>query len=60
VFFVNNLEPDEFGIIMCLMLQNKPNVTVTPIAAQNTREHPNRVKEFVEIGMEAHILPNSD
>jgi len=43
---------------MCLILQNIPDVTV--IASQNTREHPNRVKGFVETEMEAHILPNSD
>ncbi|XP_051988721.1 erythroblast NAD(P)(+)--arginine ADP-ribosyltransferase-like [Xyrauchen texanus] len=32
----------------------------TALAAQNTRELPNRVKGFVETEMEAHILPNSD
>ena len=40
---------------MCLILQNMPDVTVTALAAQNTREHPNRVKGFVETEMEAHL-----
>ncbi len=53
-------EPDEVGINMGLILQNMPDVTVTALAAQNTREHPNRVKGFVETEMEAHILPNKD
>jgi len=41
-------EPDEVSINMCLILQNVPDVTVTALAAQNTREHPNQVKGFVE------------
>jgi len=41
-------EPDEVGINMCLILQNIPDVTVTALAAQNIREHPNQVKGFVE------------
>ncbi len=53
-------EPDEVGINMCLILQNMPDVTVTALATQNTREHPNQVKGFVETEMEAHILPNKD
>jgi len=48
-------EPDEFDINMCLILQNMSDVTVTVLAAQNTKEHPNRVKEFVKNEMEAHI-----
>jgi len=32
-----------------------PDVTVTALAAQNTREHPNRVKGFVETEMEADV-----
>ncbi len=42
------LKPDEMGINTCLILQNTLNVTVTAIAVQNKREHPNRVKGFVE------------
>ncbi len=41
------------GINMCLILQNTHNVKVTAIAIQNKREHPNRVKGFVET-----VLPN--
>ncbi len=33
---------------MYLILQNTLNVTVTALAIQNNREHPNRVKGFVE------------
>ncbi len=32
----------------CLILQNALDVTATAIAIQNKREHPNRVKGFVE------------
>jgi len=66
VDFVKNLlceeflEPGEVCINMWLILQNMTDFTVTALAAQNTREHPNRVKGFVESEMEAHILPNSD
>ncbi len=34
----------------CLILQNTLDVTVTALAVQNKREHPNRVKGFVETG----------
>ncbi len=37
---------DEFDVNTCLILQNTLNVTVTAI--QNKREHPTRVKGFVE------------
>jgi len=37
-----------------------PDVTVTALAAQITREHPNRLKGFVETEIEAHILLNLD
>ncbi len=43
-------EPNEIGINTCLILQNTPDVTVTTLAIQNKREHPNRVKGFVETG----------
>ncbi len=39
-------EPDE-------ILQNTLDVTVTALAVQNKREHPNRVKGFVET-----VVPN--
>ena len=42
-------EPDEVGINMCLILQNMPDVTVTALAAQNKREHPNRVKGLLKL-----------
>jgi len=66
-FFVfsmkNSSEPDEVCINMCLILQNIPDVTVTALAALNTREHLNRVKGFVKLNwrteMEAHILPTT-
>jgi len=32
-----------------------PNATVTALAAQNTREHPDRVKGFVETEMQVNI-----
>ncbi len=48
VLFEEFSEPSEIGINMCLILQNKHNVTVTAIAVQNKIEHPNRVKGFVE------------
>ncbi len=35
------------------MLQNTLDVTVTALAVQNKREHPNRVKGFVET-----VVPN--
>ncbi len=42
-------ESDEIGINTCLILQNTLDVTVTALAVQNKREHPNRVnKGFVE------------
>ncbi len=37
----------------CLILQNTLDVTVTALAVQNKREHPNRVKGFVET-----VVPN--
>ncbi len=39
--------------ITCLKLQNTLNVTVTALAVQNKREHPSRVKGFVET-----VVPN--
>ncbi len=41
-------EPDEICINTCLILQNTLDVTVTALAIQNKRKHPNRVKGFVE------------
>ncbi len=52
VLFEEFSEPDEIGI-NCLILQNTLNVTVTALAFQNKREHPNRVKGFVET-----VVPN--
>ncbi len=46
-------EPDEIDINTCLILQNTLDVTVTALAFQNKREHPNRVKGFVET-----VVPN--
>ncbi len=48
VLFEEFLEPDEISINTCLILQNTLNVTVTALAVQNKREHPNQVKGFVE------------
>ncbi len=47
------LEPGEIGINTCLILQNTLDVTVTALAFQNKREHPNQVKGFVET-----VVPN--
>ncbi len=46
-------EPDEIGINRCLILQNTLNFKVTALAVQNKREHPNRVKGYVET-----VVPN--
>ncbi len=43
-------EPDEIGINTRLIQQNTLNVTVTALAVQKKREHPNRVNGFVETG----------
>ncbi len=48
VLFEEFSEPDEISINMCLIPQNMLGVTVTALAVQNKREHPNRVKGFVE------------
>ncbi len=48
VLFEEFSESDEIGINTCLILQNTLDVTVTALAVQNKREHPNRVKGFVE------------
>ncbi len=48
VLFQEFSVPDKIGINMCLILQNTLDVTVTALAVQNKREHPNRVKGFVE------------
>ncbi len=53
VLFEEFSEPDEIGINMWLILQNTFNVTVTALAVQNKREHPNQVKGFVET-----VVPN--
>ncbi len=55
VLFEEFSEPDEIGINTCLILQNMLDVTVTALAVQNKREHPNLVKEFVETA-----VPNCD
>ncbi len=49
VIFEEFSKPDEIGINTCLILQNTLDVTVTALAVQNKREHPNRVKGFVEL-----------
>ncbi len=46
-------EPNEIGVNTCLILQHTLYVTVTALAVQNKREHPNRVKGFVET-----VVPN--
>ncbi len=51
VLFEEFSEPNEIGINPCLILQNTLDVTVTAFAVQNKREHPNRVKGFVETGV---------
>ncbi len=48
VLFEEFSEPNEIGINTCLILQNMLDVTVTAFAVQNKREHPNRMKGFVE------------
>ncbi len=53
VLFEEFSEPDEIDINTCLVLQNTLDVTVTALAVQNKREHPNRMKGFVET-----VLPN--
>ncbi len=53
VLFEEFSEPDEIGINTCLIMQNTPDVTVTALAVQNKREHPNRVKGFVKT-----VVPN--
>ncbi len=54
VFFLKNFRSlYEIGINTCLILQNMLYVTVTALAVQNKREHPNRVKGFVET-----VVPN--
>ncbi len=55
VLFEEFSEPNEIGINTCLILQNMLDVTVTALAVQNKREHPNLVKEFVETA-----VPNCD
>ncbi len=52
-FFEEFSKPDEIGINTCLILQNTLDVPVTALAVQNKREHPNRVKGFVET-----VIPN--
>ncbi len=46
-------EPNEISINTCLIMQNTLDVTVTALAIQNKREHPNQVKGFVET-----VVPN--
>ncbi len=54
VLFEEFSKPDEIGINTCLILQNMLDVTVTALAVQNKREHPNQVKGFVE----TVVVPN--
>ncbi len=53
VLFEEFSKPVEIGINTCLILQNTLDVTVTALAVQNKREHPNREKGFVET-----VVPN--
>ena len=53
VLFEEFSEPDDIDINTCLILQSTLDVTVTALAVQNEREHPNRVKGFVET-----VVPN--
>ncbi len=48
VLFEEFPKPFEIGINTYLILKNMLNVTVTALVVQNKREHPNRVKGFVE------------
>ncbi len=48
VLFEEFSEPADIVINTCLILQNTLDVTVTALAVQNKREHPNRVKGFVK------------
>ncbi len=48
VLFEEFSKHDEICINTCLILQNTLDVTVTALAVQNKRAHPNRVKGFVE------------
>ncbi len=41
VIFEEFSEPDEISINTCLIRQNMLNATVTALAVQNKREHPN-------------------
>ncbi len=58
VLFEEFSEPDEMN--MCLILQNTLVVTVTGLAVQNKREHPNRVKGFVETVVPNYCDPTFD
>ncbi len=53
VLFEEFSKPDEIGINTCLILHNMLDVTVTALALQNKREHPNRVK-----GSGETVVPN--
>ncbi len=53
VLFEEFSEPDEIGINTCLILQNMLDAKVTALAVHNKREHPDRVKGFVET-----VVPN--
>ncbi len=57
VLFEEFSEPDEIGINTCLILQNTLNATVTALAVQNKREHPNRVMGFVETAVPNYCDP---
>ncbi len=50
MFFLKNFRSFEISVNTCLILQNTLDVTVTALTIQNKREHPNRVKGFVETG----------
>ncbi len=43
VLFEEFSETNEIGINTCLILQNTLDVTVSALAVQNKRQHPNRV-----------------
>ncbi len=54
VLFEEFSKPVEIGINACLILQNTLDVTVTALAVQNRREHPNRVN----MGFVETVVPN--
>ncbi len=57
VLFEEFSKPVEIGINTCLILQNTLDDTITALAVQNKREHPNQVKGFVETAVPNYCDP---